>query len=291
MLISKFLDPKNDYAFKQIFGTEKNKDILIHFVNDMLNFTNDHQIKTVQFLKTNQNPDIASKKQSILDVLCIDAKGRQYIVEMQVVKTKGFEKRAQYYAAKAYSGQLNAGDNYNQLREVIFVAITDFVMFPDKKAYKSFHHVLDKETYAHDLKDFSFIFLELPKFNKNIDELANITEKWAYFFKHAAKTKEDDLDKIVGDDIIIKRAYDVLNRFSWDEVEMNTYEAEEKRIRDERAALLQKLDDAREQGLVDGEKKGRLEVAKNMLKSKIEIALIMQCTGLSFDEIHTLQTR
>ena len=127
-MMNKFLDPKNDFAFKKIFGTEKNKDILIHFINDMLGFTGDKKIETVSFLKPNMDPDILSKKQSILDVLCADQKGRQYIVEMQVAKTTGFEKRAQYYAAKAYGNQLNQGEKYEKLKEVIFVAITDFVM-------------------------------------------------------------------------------------------------------------------------------------------------------------------
>ncbi len=101
MLVSKFLDPKNDFAFKRIFGTERNKDILIPFLNDMLEFKGGVKIKDVQFLKTSQDPEIASSKQSIVDILCIDDDGRQHIVEMQMANTKGFIKRAQYYAAKA----------------------------------------------------------------------------------------------------------------------------------------------------------------------------------------------
>ena len=85
---------------------------------------------------------------------------------MQVARTEGFAKRAQYYAAKAYANQMNNGDDYPKLKQIIFLAITNFVMFPDKKGYKSDHVILDKESYAHDLKDFSFTFLELPKFDK-----------------------------------------------------------------------------------------------------------------------------
>src|SRR5271154_4785922 len=101
-MLAKFLDPKNDVAFKRIFGAEKQKNILIHFLNDMLGFANEEKIKQISFLKPAQDPDIASKKQSIVDVLCTDEQGNQYIVEMQVARTPGFEKRAQYYAAKAY---------------------------------------------------------------------------------------------------------------------------------------------------------------------------------------------
>ncbi len=82
MALSKFLDPKNDISFKRIFGTEKNKDILIHFLNDILGFTGKNEIKDIEFLSTIQDPDIAAKKQSIVDVLCRDENGLQVIVEM-----------------------------------------------------------------------------------------------------------------------------------------------------------------------------------------------------------------
>src|SRR4029079_7956488 len=153
-MFSKYLDPKNDVAFKKIFGTEKNKDILIHFLNDMLTFKEKSPIREVTFLQPVQNPDIASKKTSIVDILCSDEKGNQYIVEMQVAKEKGFEKRAQYYASKAYISQSIKGGEYHDLKEVIFLAISDFVMFPQKPDYKSDHVILDKKSHENDLKDF-----------------------------------------------------------------------------------------------------------------------------------------
>ena len=192
-MLTKFLDPKNDFAFKRIFGTEKNKDILIHFLNDMLTFKDRALIQDVTFLKTIQDPETASKKTSIVDILCKDENDNRYIVGMQVAKEKGFEKRAQYYASKAYVSQANAGGEYHNLKEVIFLAIAEFVMFPKKKQWKSEHVTLDKNSYEHDLKDFSFTFLELPKFQKSIAELSTISDKWMYFFKNAEKTSERDL--------------------------------------------------------------------------------------------------
>ncbi|KJV74963.1 Rpn family recombination-promoting nuclease/putative transposase, partial [Orientia tsutsugamushi] len=93
MHLSRFLDPKNDVAFKKIFGSEKNKDILIHFLNDILLFEGNRKIIEVEFLGTILDADIASKKESIVDVLCKDKNGAQYIIEMQVDPTQGFEKR------------------------------------------------------------------------------------------------------------------------------------------------------------------------------------------------------
>ncbi|ERN55807.1 PD-(D/E)XK nuclease family transposase, partial [Wolbachia pipientis] len=80
MALSKFLDPKLDLTFKKIFGTEKNKNILIHFLNDILGFTEINTIQEVEFLSTIQDAEIASKKQSIVDVLCRDENGVQVIV-------------------------------------------------------------------------------------------------------------------------------------------------------------------------------------------------------------------
>ena len=291
-MLSKFLDPKNDFAFKKIFGTEKNKDILIHFLNDMITFKGNGTIKEVTFLKTIQDPETAATKTSIVDILCKDEKGNQYIVEMQVAKEKGFEKRAQYYASKAYISQMHVGGEYYDLKEIIFLAISDFTMFPKKKNFKSDHVILDKESYENDLKDFSFTFLELPKFNKSMDELTNIVEKWIYFFKHAEDTSENDLEKIIGHDEIIERAYEELNRFSWNQEELLTYDQAEKYEGCYIASMAQKYDEGMEKGVKIGIEKGReerdKEIAKAMLFNGIDLEIIAGVTGLCLNEIKEL---
>ena len=299
MTLSKFLDVKNDIAFRRIFGTEKNKDILIHFLNDILGFTGVNEIKEIEFLSTIQDPDIAAKKQSIVDVLCRDSTGVQYICEMQVAKTKGFEKRAQYYAAKAYSRQADKGDQYHNLKEIIFIAIADCILFPDKKEYKSDHVILDRNSYEHNLKDLYFTFIELPKFFKTKeDQLENIVEKWVYFFKYADETSEEDLERIIGSDSIIKRAYEELNRFNWSEKEYIAYEQEIKRIKDEHAILLHKLDLAtqkgikigRQEGIQIGEENGKIKVVKAMLKESMSVSTIAKLTGLTVSEVEKLRS-
>lgn len=286
MALSKFLDPKNDIAFKRVFGSEKHKDILIHFINDILELKDNEQIESLEFLSPIQDPDIAYKKQSIIDVLCRDKNGVQIVVEMQIAPTKGFEKRAQYYAAKAYSRQLNSGSGedgrYENLKEVIFIAIADCVIFKDKAEYKSDHVILDKNSYEHDLRDFSFTFIELPKFQKNkIEELVNIVEKWCYFFKYASNTKEEDLQRFIGSDLVIQQAYEALNQFNWNEQELIAYEQEIKRIRDNRAASDYQYD--------KGKSERNLEIAKNMLSKNYSISDIFAITGLSTDKIKKLR--
>ncbi len=280
-MFTKFLDPKNDVAFKKIFGTEKNKDILIHFLNDVITFKEKERIVDVTFLKTAQDPETAAKKTSIVDILCEDEKGNSYIVEMQVAKEKGFEKRAQYYASKAYIAQSNVGGEYHDLKEIIFLAIADFIMFPKKNGYKSEHIILDKESHEHDLKDFSFTFLELPKFNKNVDQLDNMTDKWCYFFKHAEETSDRDMEKLIGHDPIIKRAFSELDRFGWNDQELRTYDQVEKYEGCYRASMAQKFDDGRMDAL--------FMVAKNMLKQGKNVQDICEATGLSRNEIESIK--
>jgi predicted transposase/invertase (TIGR01784 family) len=328
--MQKFLSPKNDVAFKRIFGEERNKDILIHFINDIMNFKGGALVQEVTFLSPILSPEIACKKQSIVDVLCKTASGVQIIIEMQVSPNEGFEKRAQYYAAKAYSKQLDKGGEengeYHNLKEVIFIAICDYNVFPDKLGYISHHIILDKQSFEHDLKDFSFTFVELPKFPiTKIEDLKTITDKWCYFFRYAAKTTEAEIEKIIEEDWVIKRAYDEINRFNWSEAELDAYEWELKRIRDNRAVELyakRKLleegmnrgivkgmaqgmaqgivkgmakgivkgrAEGKAEGLAEGKAKSTEETALKMLAHGADLEFIATITGLSLEKIRSLK--
>lgn len=324
-MITKFLDPKNDLAFKRIFGTETNKDILIQFINDMITFKSKEPIVEVEFLEPIQNPQIRVQKTSIVDVLCRDEHGHQYILEMQVATERGFEKRAQYYAAKAYISQAKKGDQYHDFKEVIFLAITDFIMFPDKPEYKSDHVILDLLTGENDLTGFSFTFLELPKFNKELHELETMVEKWAYFFKNAETTSEKDVPKIFGNDTAFGKAYEELNRFEWNEAELRGYdhifmsdwkhEGIKAAAQDAGMAegLAQGMAEGMQQGMAEGMEKGmaegmteglkqgiteglrqgmekgreevRLEMAKSLFEQGVSMDIITKATALTSEKI------
>ena len=258
-MLDRFLDPKNDIAFKKIFDKEKNKDILIHFLNDVILFAGKRPICSVTFLPAVQDTETVSQKVSIVDILCKDDEGCSYIVEMQVAKTKGFEKRAQFYASRAYCTQATRGDKYHDLKEVIFLAIADYVMFPEKKKYKSDHIILDRETYEQDLKDFSFTFIELPKFNETLAELSSFQEKWCYFFRNVEETPPEELDKLLDQEPIFKKAYQELDRAYWTAEELRSYDQAEKRTKDYIASLDQKFDEGKEEGRVEERAKAEQE--------------------------------
>lgn len=294
-MIVKYLNPRNDIAFKKIFGTEKNKDILIHFLNDVIVTEGKPAIKEVTLLNPMQHPSIASKKQSIVDVLCEDETGVKYIVEMQVAKVAGFEKRAQFYAAKAYASQPDKGETYDHLKEVIFLAITEYEMFPKKKGYKCGHWILDKETGERDLKDFSFTFLELPKFKKNIQDLKTYEDKWLFFFKHA-NDPEDVAELLKNSGEVIQKAYHELEAHNWTEEELLAYEDSEKTAKDNKAREVFVKEEGRAEGkaegLAEGEAKGEAKIAKivkSMLKKGMSKSDISSMTDVPVSEIDEIE--
>ncbi|MES2200459.1 MAG: Rpn family recombination-promoting nuclease/putative transposase, partial [Chlamydiota bacterium] len=221
---SKYLDPRNDIAFKNLFGSEKNKGLVIHFLNDLVVLNQGRQIKTVSFLPCVQDAEIAALKQSVVDILCLDERGEQYIIEMQYAPLDGFIERAQHYASRAYSSQMERGEkSYKNIKKVIFVAITNEVLFPEEEDYKSKHDMRHDKSLKSYLNGMTFYFIELPKFKKTIEELLTLEEKWLFILKHATETTSEEAEKISGNDPIIHQAYEALDRFSWSKEELLSY--------------------------------------------------------------------
>lgn len=289
MVASKFLNPRNDLAFKRIFGSEKNKDILIHFLNDILGRPS--AIEEVTFLKTVQDPEIAPLRVSIIDVMCQDQDKNRFIIEMQISHEKGFDRRALYYAARAYCSQRVKGKQFHHLKDVYFLAITDFKPFPSKKSWLSRIGFKDLDTNEHDIKAIQLFFMQLPLFKKTKNNLKTMTlrEKWAYFFKYADETTEEDLNNIIGQDTIIKRAYDELDRFSWTEKELNNYESVEMKQAADAAVKEAAFEKGQDRGREEGRKEEKLEIAQVLLKQGLPTQQIAEATGLTIEEINVIQ--
>jgi predicted transposase/invertase (TIGR01784 family) len=259
----RFLNPRNDFAFKQLFGTEKNKDILIHFLNDMFRDKYD-KIEDVEFLKTNQDPEIASLRQSIVDVLCKDTKGNMFIIEMQCATDSHFIERAVSYACRAYLNQRTKGRSYGDMKPVIFFAILEHTLFDDKKEYLSYHKVTDIYTGENDIKNLSFTFLELSKFKKeSINELETDIEKWTYFFKNAEGVSVEELEEIEEKDKLFWKVYTTLAEYNYSPEELMEYERYEMK-QDEINTLKM---DAKNEGMAEGKAEGMSEgIAKGMAR-------------------------
>jgi predicted transposase/invertase (TIGR01784 family) len=183
-----FADPKTDFAFKRILGSEEHKDVLVAFLNHMLDLDEPRRIVEVELLPPEQRPAVAELKLSIVDVKCTDTRGVTYIVEMQVLQVEGFEKRVVYNVAKAYVSQIARGDLYPDLNDVVGITICDFELWPDSGERKipmlSRWRMTEQHTGSTGLGQIRLVFLELPKYDATRPPVTMV-EKWAYFFREA----------------------------------------------------------------------------------------------------------
>lgn len=169
----KFLDLRTDFAFKKVFGSEDSKDILLSFLNALIDFAGGRRITDLTIVDPYNIPMLKGMKDTFVDVKAQLNDGSRVIIEMQVLSHEGFEKRILYNAAKNYSTQLNQGEAFNLLNPVIALTLTDFVLFPGQPLINSFK-LLEKERFIEYSDDIELLFVELPKFTKSELELANI---------------------------------------------------------------------------------------------------------------------
>ncbi len=186
----RFLDIKTDYAFKMLFGDEKNKSLLISFLNAMIEFPHQQKVQDLTIQDPYNPPLLQGMKITFVDVKARLDTGEQVLIEMQIVNHDGFEKRILYNACKSYSMQLVKGDQYHLLNPVIALNVLDFVMFEDNDNIINSFKLLDKKTLTQYSDDIELIFVELPKFQKSLNELEALQEEWIYFIKHAEKLQD-----------------------------------------------------------------------------------------------------
>lgn len=264
----KFVNPKNDVAFKKIFGDEDKTEILISFLNAVLELEGLKKIDEIEVLNPYQAPKIQCLKYTTLDIRVKNKQGVSFVVEMQVEPVAGYKKKFIYYTSKAYVSQIDHGEDYPKLNQVIFVGILDFDAF-EGNDYLTKHLILNTTTSKQELEDIEFNFIELSKFNKKEDELVGVLEKWIYFIKNA-----EDLDVIPdsADFKELREAYEVANRFAWSKEDLEVYEYWAIKEQDERGALeyaaTKALEKGEKKGFEKGEKKG---VEKGLLMGKIQL--------------------
>ena len=286
----KFADPKNDLAFKKIFGDKNKKEILISFLNSILDFKDDKIIVDIDIVNPYQVPKIEELKETILDIKATNRANENFIVEIQKKDLGDFHKRTLYYTSKAYVEQLNKGNDYSKLKKVYFIGILNFDMF-DSKEYVSRHLILNKETLKQDLDDFEFSFIELKKFNKNIKELETILDKWIFFLKNASSLEM--IPKEFENIKELKEAFLIATQYKWNKKELEIYDYMKLKEFDEinarKTAVLKAEKRGEERGEKKGEKKAKIEIAKNSLSQGIDIETIALITGLSKEEIEELK--
>jgi predicted transposase/invertase (TIGR01784 family) len=265
-----FADPKTDFVFKRLFGSEDHKHLLIALLNALLELDDAHRIVDVTLLAAEQRPAVSELKYSIVDVKCVDAQGTTYVVEMQVLNVEGFKKRVVYNVTKAYTNQIHAGEDYPRLNDVIGVTICDFELWPRAEGYQvpmlSRWQMQEQHTGERGLSQLQFVFLELPKYTAG-DEPRTTVDRWAYFFREARSLT---MIPPALSDPPLRAALDAARAAGFTEEEWDAYIRAGMAIQDERGALSL----ARKEGVKEGLAAGRRATLHEAIESLCDVLAI-----------------
>jgi len=281
----KFLDVKTDFAFKKVFGSADSKDLLINFLNSVIEFENKRIITDLTIVDPYNIPMLKGMKDTFVDVKAQLNDGSRVIIEMQVLNHEGFEKRVLYNAAKNYSIQLTKGDAYHLLNPVIALTITDFILFDSSPELINNFKLLEKKQFIEYSDDIELVFIELPKFTKTEAELVSVQDKWLYFIKNAG-----DLDYIPHNlEQELEKAFSIANEanLSAEELELQHKKRDWIYIQKSSIELATKtgLKQGLEEGLEQGEWNAKVTMILNAHQLGLPIQTISELTGVDEDKI------
>ncbi|MEM9340340.1 MAG: Rpn family recombination-promoting nuclease/putative transposase [Bacteroidota bacterium] len=274
--VEKYVNPFTDFGFKKLFGEEPNKDLLLDFLNELLR-EEQGQITELTYLK-NEHLDQDLNRKAIFDLYCTNEKGERFIVELQKTKQNFFKDRTVYYSTFPIREQAKRADWNYQLNAVYTIAILDFVFDEGKNEPKKYRYdikLMDKETCEIFYDKLTFIYLEMPKFSKTLDELESRFDKWLYVLRNLNK-----LDRVPDKlrERIFEQLFETAEIAKFDHQQLNDYEESLKYYRD----LKNSLDTAFEDGMEKGVEKG---IEKGEDKKEISFVLRLHKKGKTVEEI------
>lgn len=278
------LNPRVDFAFKKLFGTEENKEILMSFINAVVSEAD--RVADVTLLNPYNHKEHCTDKLSILDIKATDEHGRQYNIEMQITDQVYYNQRALYYWSKLYASQLQQGDSFDMLKKTISINVLNFNYFDAEPDYHHVFKLLNVKSHKNYFEDMELHFIELDKFDADIEHIKTALDRWASFLKKAHQYDKDTLPKELSKDAAIEKAFESLTTLSLDKNEREIYEARLKWLRDEDGALKK----AHEVGQQEGMQKGIQKTALNMVKEGFSVDTISKVTGLSVIEVEQLKS-
>ncbi|MEM9219218.1 MAG: Rpn family recombination-promoting nuclease/putative transposase [Cyanobacteria bacterium P01_F01_bin.150] len=288
----RYINLLTDFGFKRVFGTEENKQFTIDFLNTLL--PKHHHIQDLTF-KKNENLGLTPlDRRAIFDVFCEGANGEQFIVEMQRTRQAFFKDRSLFYATFPIQEQSNRGDWDYRLPFVYLVSVLDFVMHYPSEALKQ----KKQPTCIHyvDLKDqdgdcfydkLAFIYIELPKFKKTLEQLSSQEDKWIYLFRHLPELGDQPQPLV---EPIFNELFEVAEIANFSEDEQDSYQATLKAYRDFQNVVNTAIQEAEEKAEQKGRVKGREEGAEREARSLILRQLTRRVGALPNDAQVSLQS-
>jgi predicted transposase/invertase (TIGR01784 family) len=293
-----YLNPFTDYGFKKIFGEEDSKGVLLDFVNTLL--PERHQIVSLEYAKNEHVGLTAFDRKAIVDICCQTKLGETIIIELQKAKQAFFKDRALYYASFPIIQQAKKGEWDYELQNVYMIGILDFMFDEDKhksEAEKNavIRHIQLKDDFNTVFYDkLTFICLTMPNFTKQEHELVTHADKWLYLFKNMAQC--DDLPNVYREDPMFKQIFEKSKLAALDHDQQGQYRDSLKAHWDLSNSLDKAKAEGKAEGKVEGIAEGKAEgiaeatlaMARTMKNKGAELQFIIDCTGLSPDDIAAL---
>ena len=270
----RYINPYTDFGFKYLFGTEPNKDITLELVNALLQ--GKEVIKSLTLLPTEQLGDTRDDRRSVFDIYCENEQGDKIIIEMQKADQQWFKDRSVYYSSFPIRQQGEKGQWRFGLKAVYTIGILDFVFDEDKDDQEYYHHIvklMDVNTKEVFYDKLTYIYLEMPKFQKTEEELETIADKWLYALKNLSRLLERP--KAL-QDRIFKKFFDVAEIANLSKDEYVKYLESEKVYYDNDGAI--RTAEAK------GRAKERLANAKALLGNGVPLELIVKSLNLTKEE-------
>ena len=284
-----YADLLDDNVFKLVFGRESTKDVMIEFLNQVIP---DRRIEELEFIDKEMHPVERDAKGVVYDMFCKTDDGSRIIVEVQRRKQPFYPERAISYSTFQIQRQVEAGaDNYDFL-PVYVVNILDFKMdkSSDNNEVKTVFRLYEESTHVLLTNRITFIFIELPKFKKSIDELdGNVLEGMYFCFKNMAVLNERP--KVLTHNVF-KKIFDASELYNMDKETRKNVLKNMTTERDLRNQMEYARQEAIAEGLAEGRAaglaEGRAEDARNLLALGVDPEIISKATGISIEELQNL---
>lgn len=284
----RYINPYTDFGFKMLFGTEMNKELLISFINSLL--SGKEVIRDLTYLNTEHLGTSEADRRAVFDVYCENERGEKILIEMQRGERQFFKDRSLYYATFPIREQGEKGEWDYRLKAVYVIGILNFKFDSEDDNY--FHHevqlmdVCTKQVFYDKL---TFIYLEMPKFNKSEDELVTMFDKWLFVLRNLSRLMARPAAL---QDRIFTRLFEAAEIAKFTKEQYEAYEESLKVYRDWQNTIVTAEQKGMAKGMAEGIAKGRMEQnianARSMKLAGLDYEIISQVTGLSKDEIDKL---
>ena len=279
-LKDKYINPLTDFGFKKLFGEEPNKALLIDFLNQIL--PQEHQIEQLSYTKNEHLGNNLYERKAIFDLYCESSTGEKFIVELQKAKQNYFKDRSVYYSTFPIQEQAEVGDWDFKLSAVYTIGILDFVFEETKNNPDILHRVQLKNQRNQVFFDkLTYLYIELPKFEKTEEELATKFDKWLYVFKHLSKLQ--DKPQALQEQVF-EQLFQAAAIASFTREERAVYEDSLKYYRD----IKNVVDSSKGEGFEQGQEEKALEIARKMKRRGVPNNIIAEDTGLAEETIKKL---